>query len=349
MTRCKSLGPDRRRCAREASHASGYCQEHRSQPPVEEGDGGAIGRAVRRLASALRLDSPSSRRVRDDATLPLPSSYDSKSLEELTHLLLNDPSSLTRWHAALALRKRRDPRAIEALWQALSHERVSWVRQQCAVAIDGDATGNAIQGSAIFSNTGLGIDLEDDDVTSNDASDGDMGTNNLQNFPVLTSAITGTITIEGMLNSTPDATFRLEFFSNSACDPSDHGEGETFLGSLDMTTDSQGDVEFTVTFTASVPAGHFVTATATDPDSNTSEFSRCMMVLACPDVQPPAGVDAGDIQAVAARWRLTAQNPNPDNDLNTPNYEARYDVVFDGAINIQDVMAVAAHWGKTCS
>lgn len=216
------------------------------------------------------------------------------------------------------------------------------------VAADGAAAGNVVQGNAIFSNTGLGIDLEDDDMTPNDAGDADTGTNNRQNFPLLTSAITGTVTIEGTLNSTPDTAFRLEFFSNSACDPSDHGEGETFVGPLDVTTDGSGDADFTVTFAAVVPAGHFVTATATDPEDNTSEFSRCMMVLACPDVEPPAGVDAGDIQAVAARWRLTAENPDLDYDLNAPDYEAQYDVVRDGIINIQDIMAAVARWGKTC-
>ncbi len=217
------------------------------------------------------------------------------------------------------------------------------------VAIDGGVTGNVVQGNAIFSNAGLGVDLEDDDVTPNDAGDGDMGMNNLQNFPVLTSAITGTITIKGTLNSTPDTTFRLEFFANSTCDPSDHGEGETFLGPLDVTTDGGGDVNFTVTFANVVPTGHFVSATATDPEDNTSEFSRCKLVVACPDFQPPVGVDIGDVMAVAARWRLTAENPDPDNDPNTPNYEAQYDLIRDGIITILDIMTVVVHWGKTCS
>lgn len=139
-------------------------------------------------------------------------------------------------------------------------------------------TANAILSNSIFSNGGLGIDLDEDGVTPNDPGDSDNGSNNLQNFPVLTSATSGSTTIEGMLNSTPNTEFRLEFFSNSVCDPSGYGEGETFLGSIDVTTDSNGDASFAVTIPDTVPVGHFITATATDPNNNTSEFSACLQV-----------------------------------------------------------------------
>ena len=142
-----------------------------------------------------------------------------------------------------------------------------------------EATENAILSNHIFSNSDLGIDLSPDGVTPNDAGDTDTGANNLQNFPVLTSATTGSsTTIEGSLNSTPDMDFRLEFFSNSACDPSSHGEGETFLGSASVTTNGSGNASFSITFPHTVPVGYFITATATDPNNNTSEFSQCMQV-----------------------------------------------------------------------
>jgi len=159
-------------------------------------------------------------------------------------------------------------------------------------------TVNAILSNSIFSNTGLGIDLSPDGVTPNDAGDGDTGANNLQNFPVLTSATSGSTTIEGALNSTPNTEFRLEFFSNSACDPSGHGEGETFLGSTNMTTDGSGNASFAVTFPDTVTAGHFITATATDPDGNTSEFSQCVQVIALePDIRTPIDpIDFGDVE-----------------------------------------------------
>jgi titin len=141
-------------------------------------------------------------------------------------------------------------------------------------------TGNQVLSNMIFSNTGLGIDLGGDGITDNDAGDGDTGANNLQNFPVLASGISGggSITILGDLNSAANTDFSLEFFANSACDPSGNGQGETFLGSTVETTDGSGNASFTATFTATVAVGQFITVTATDPNNNTSEFSQCMTV-----------------------------------------------------------------------
>ena len=143
-----------------------------------------------------------------------------------------------------------------------------------------EGTGNAILSNSTFSNGGLGIDLAPIGVTPNDSGDADTGANELQNFPVLTSAIGGGGTvIEGTLNSTPNTEFRVELFSNSACDPSGHGEGEAFIGAISVTTDGNGNVSFMANSEGgAVPSGHFITATATDPGGNTSEFSQCIQV-----------------------------------------------------------------------
>ena len=148
--------------------------------------------------------------------------------------------------------------------------------------------GNALLSNSIFSNADLGINLEGgvedaNGVTENDAGDGDRegegeGANNLQNFPVLTSAISGnSTTIQGTLNSTANTTFRIEFFSNTVCDPSDFGEGQTFIGFTNVTTVGN-DATINVTLPTTVPVGQFITATATAPNGSTSEFSRCIQV-----------------------------------------------------------------------
>ena len=113
--------------------------------------------------------------------------------------------------------------------------------------------GHAIRGNAIHGNTGLGIDLGANGVTPNDAGDADSGANGLQNFPVITSVVrtAGGATITGTYNSTPSATFNLDFYSGSA-DASSFGEGRVFLGTKPVTTDATGNVSYLFTFTTPV-------------------------------------------------------------------------------------------------
>jgi uncharacterized repeat protein (TIGR01451 family) len=142
---------------------------------------------------------------------------------------------------------------------------------------------NAVLSNSIFSNTGIGIDLSDDaGVTANDPCDGDSGANGLQNFPDLMSAVSngGNIHIQGSLNSIASSQFRVEFFSNSSCDPSGNGEGAVFIGSTMAATDPACIAPIDVTLPASVSPGQVITATATDLQNNTSEFSQCVTVAA---------------------------------------------------------------------
>lgn len=142
------------------------------------------------------------------------------------------------------------------------------------------ATGNSIRRNSIFSNGALGIDLGGNGVTPNDPGDGDPGPNNMQNFPVITSVTTnGTQTaITGTLNSTPNTTISVNFYSSSACDSSGNGEGASPFGpgSIGVATDAGGNGSFVLTTAIGLSAGHIITATATDPSSNTSEFSACV-------------------------------------------------------------------------
>jgi hypothetical protein len=142
------------------------------------------------------------------------------------------------------------------------------------------AAGNQIRGNSIFSNDGLGIDLlPTEGVTPNDAGDGDAGSNNLQNFPVIGSVVSegGSTTISGTLSTTPGATLTIDFYANTACDPTGNGEGRTPIGSATVTTGGDGAATIDATFNG-LTAGQALTATATDSARNTSEFSNCMPV-----------------------------------------------------------------------
>jgi hypothetical protein len=143
-----------------------------------------------------------------------------------------------------------------------------------------DCTGDAILENAIFGNMKLGIDLANNGVTLNDSS-GHTGPNLFQDFPVLTSALTtsGETAIAGTLTGSPDSTYRLEFFRNSAADPSGYGQGQTFLTFANVTTDSTGTATFSIPTPGAVTPGQFITGTATDPGGDTSEFSAHLAVF----------------------------------------------------------------------
>ncbi|MEJ2342607.1 MAG: hypothetical protein P8Y10_10400, partial [Gemmatimonadales bacterium] len=137
---------------------------------------------------------------------------------------------------------------------------------------------NRMLGNAIYDNELLGIDLGNDGVTANDPEDPDTGPNNLQNYPVLTVAASGDgAVITAELSSLPNAVYTLEFFSNDACDESGNGEGEDPLRTETVSTDASG-IGSVVATVSGVPAGAYITATATDASGNTSEFSACAVL-----------------------------------------------------------------------
>ncbi len=140
-------------------------------------------------------------------------------------------------------------------------------------------TGNSVRGNSIHDNAGLGIDLGPDGVTANDSQDPDAGANNLQNFPMVTTAFAGTTAVLGTLNSTPGAVFTVDVYTNNACDGSGNGEGQTWLGSVvTPATDGNGDLSWGVS-TPLLSGLTFITATATDANGNTSEFSPCRALI----------------------------------------------------------------------
>ena len=124
------------------------------------------------------------------------------------------------------------------------------------------ANGNAILTNSIYANDGLGIELIN-------------GANNGQPAPQLTAA-SGTNRVQGSLTAAALTTYQIQFFANAVCDFSGTGEGESFLGSLTAATDGAGVLAFDESLPGS-PGKPTITATATDPDNNTSQFSNCVL------------------------------------------------------------------------
>ena len=130
-----------------------------------------------------------------------------------------------------------------------------------------DALGrNTITQNSIYDNDGLGIDLIDDPVEVSE--------------PLIIDAGLTEITGEACAGCT------VELFL-AAPDPTDYGEGRTFLG--EGTADSSRT--FSITLDEALTECDPVTATATDPLGNTSEFALNARAGMCALVEMPALVE----------------------------------------------------------
>jgi len=132
-----------------------------------------------------------------------------------------------------------------------------------ANAQDNDSINNAILTNSIFHNKGLGIFIPDSPLGT--------GPNQGILSPKITSAtaVDGTITVTGKLSGVASSSYLIQFFSTSSS-----GEGKTFLNQLVITTDANGQADFTAAISGEAK---FITATASlgglSP-TETSEFSK---------------------------------------------------------------------------
>ncbi|HZX90073.1 MAG TPA: right-handed parallel beta-helix repeat-containing protein [Rudaea sp.] len=154
--------------------------------------------------------------------------------------------------------------------------------------------GNRVRKNSIYGNANLGIDLDPVGPNSPQSSDGGLHgpdeANRGQNFPVLTAAQGGNEngTVAGSLTTT-GGDFTIDFYNSPGCDSSGFGEGKSWLGGVLVTVTvpmglSQGTYSFTsLSISASLfqtlANGSKITATATDTNGNTSEFSACVNYL----------------------------------------------------------------------
>jgi uncharacterized repeat protein (TIGR01451 family)/fimbrial isopeptide formation D2 family protein len=182
----------------------------------------------------------------------------------------------------------------------ISANRISNSLGGYGIAIEAGKQKNKITQNSIFGNVGVGIDLGNtaNGITPNNGTVSTTISNSDLDYPLITSAIlsSGTLTTKGYVGNNPagNTTFgnlTLEFFiaDNTPADQNGevvvgdarskpHGEGKTYIGSC--TTDANGifgnstnPCVFSNAGTLGLTAATNITATATDSNGNTSEFS----------------------------------------------------------------------------
>jgi uncharacterized repeat protein (TIGR01451 family) len=176
------------------------------------------------------------------------------------------------------------------------------------VTATGTGIGNSIRKGIIAANGNLGIDLGDDGATANDATDGDTGPNNRQNFPTIASAqyAAGTLTVSLNLNSSSAVSAAAYLFDIYKADASASPQGLQHLGSSGcMAGNLFANATFGISSAAATGDKIVATATAfsdgacTTVSEGTSEFS-------------PSTTIGGDIHWIAGsgNWE-TAANWSP--------------------------------------
>ncbi len=149
-------------------------------------------------------------------------------------------------------------------------------------------TDDPIRGNSIYSNGGLGIELGSTSLPSQNILGGSNSGPNLdENYPVLDSVAytsgSGT-TIVGDVNTKPNTTVFVDFYSNPGAVLPAYGQGQVYLGATMVTTGVDGGAQFIFNAPALVK-GSIISATMTDAAGNTSEFALDMA-----EDNPPSAV-----------------------------------------------------------
>jgi hypothetical protein len=173
-----------------------------------------------------------------------------------------------------------------------------------------NADRNWFHQNSIYDNALMGIDLGDDLITLNDSNDLDSGPNEELNYPVINAAsyygptqtaIDGTIDID-----TDPTQASVEVFQADP-DTFQVGEGRVYLGST--TPDATGYWNITV---SGLVIGDLVTATTTDLNFNTSEFSNIEPVV--------LGIEEDRLSDIPSRYALSQNVPNPFSSMTKIHY-----------------------------
>ncbi|WZO95728.1 Ig-like domain-containing protein [Isosphaeraceae bacterium EP7] len=168
----------------------------------------------------------------------------------------------------------------------------------------GQQVRNSVLSNSIYSNALQGI------TVSYGAEVSVFGASLTSAFPL---AGGGTI-VQGYFSGSPETAYLIQIFANAFGDPSGAGEGQTLVGSTTVTTDSDGQANFEAGVPATLALNQVLSATATDPNSNTSGFFRNTRVAATAEADlvlvqhaSPAPVLSGD----KLTYQVTVTNRGP--------------------------------------
>ncbi|HEX7317081.1 MAG TPA: CSLREA domain-containing protein [Pyrinomonadaceae bacterium] len=165
---------------------------------------------------------------------------------------------------------------------------------ESGIASENSIIGGAVLSNSIYSNAELGIDIGDNGVSS----DAVFPSARRPTLTSVTNTGAGTVITGTIPNHNSFTPYTIQFFSNPACDPSGHGEGQTFIGQTAFTPTTQNvPVNFSHTVSPAVPGGTFITAVAVRQDDGnnipgafyTSEFSNCSQLAAPTPTPTPTG------------------------------------------------------------
>lgn len=210
------------------------------------------------------------------------------------------------------------------------------------ITIDGPSTRVSVVGNSIHSNGRMGIDLNNDGVTPNDPGDLDSGPNDLQNYGHdldLRRLPGGQVRFRGHLDSLPSTSFYIDFYLSPTRDPSGFGEGQTFIGTEIVTTNSSGTATWNFNSTGSYPANQWVSVLVESfALTGVSEFSKAAKIYIPGDINGDGLINNQDI----AGFVLALTNPAQfDTDYpETPWLAA--DINDDGIVNNQDIAPFVA-------
>ncbi len=181
------------------------------------------------------------------------------------------------------------------------------------------------RGNRFYDNRPVAIALGFDPPHAADPGDGDSGPNGSQNAPVVTGIDYGPPTVAHfLLNSTPSTTFDVDIYADTSCVsfPVVSPQGEALVGSVQATTDGSGVVTIDFQLPSPLAPGQGVSAIATDPGGNTSEFAQTILLRTIPRSGPAAGGGSVTLygQLLETGATVAVDGVAPSNVVVTPPY-----------------------------